>query len=164
MLKSNSTCCVLDYSFSKYDCYNAQELGKIEKKFKGEIEKLLKREGTLRFISGMSVGFEMFAARIILELKEQYRNIIFECALPDELQAVGWSEGDRESYYNILGKCDIENFISKRAYNGNINKRNKYMLSSSKNVFIFTDVPNYLHKKVNIFNNKNFVMIDTRHK
>lgn len=164
MLKFNNACCVLDYSFRKYDCFNTQEIGKIQKIFKGELEKLLKKENTVRFISGMNIGFEMFAAKIVLELKEQYKSIVFECALPDELQAVGWSECDRESYYNILGKCDIENFISRRAYIDNIKKRNKYMLASSKNVFIFTDVPNYLHKEINIDHNKNFIMIDTRHK
>ena len=163
MLKSNNTCCVLDYSFSKYDCFNSKELDIIKNNLKWEIEKLLKKEKTIRFISGMNIGFEMFFAKIILELKEKYRNIIFECALPDELQAVGWSEYDRESYYNILGKCDIENFISKKAYSNNITKRNKYMISSSKNVFIFTDIPDYLERKVNIYNDKNFIMIDTRH-
>lgn len=162
MLKFNNACCVLDYSFRKYDSFNAQEIGKIQKIFKGELEKLIKRENSVKFISGMNIGFEMFAATIVLELKEQYKNIVFECALPDELQAVGWSEGDRESYYNILGKCDIENFISRRAYIDNIKKRNKYMLASSKNVFVFTDVPDYLHNDVSLINNKNYIMIDTR--
>ena len=164
MLKSSNTCCVLDYSFSKYDCFNSKELDIIKNNLKWEIEKLLKKEKTIRFISGMNIGFEMFFAKIILELKEKYRNIIFECALPDELQAVGWSEYDRESYYNILGKCDIENFISKKANNSNIKKRNKYMLASSKNIFIFTDVPNHLHKKVNNVNSKSIIIIDTSSK
>ena len=157
----NNACCVLDYSFRKYDSFNAHEIGKIQKKFKGELEELLKKEHSVKFISGMNIGFEMFAAETVLELKEHYKNIIFECALPDELQAVGWSEGDRESYYNILGKCDIENFISKRAYIDNMKKRNKYMLSSSKNVFIFTDIPNFLHNKLDTVNNKNYIIIDT---
>ncbi|HBB28114.1 MAG TPA: hypothetical protein DC000_02500 [Clostridiales bacterium] len=161
MLKLNNACCVLDYSFRKYDSFDAQEIGKIKTNFKGELEKLLKRENSVKFISGMNVGFEMFAAKIVLELKEQYKNIVFECALPDELQAVGWSEGDRESYYNILGKCDIENFISKKSYIDNMKKRNKYMLSSSKNVFIFTDIPNFLHNKADNMNSKDYIMIDT---
>ncbi|QSX04906.1 DUF1273 family protein [Sedimentibacter sp. zth1] len=161
MVNNIINCCVVDYSFRKYNVTNLYNINKIYSKFKSCMEKILDEGKRIKFICGMNEGFELLIANTILELKYKYKNLLFECALPNELQAVGWSECNRETYYNILGKCDIENFISKQQRKDNIKRRNRYMISSSKYIFVLTDNENFLLNSTYIQHNKNIIVLPT---
>ena len=54
---------------------------KMKESARNQIVSAIKR-GYNHFISGMAIGFDMICAEIVLDLKEQYPNIILECALP----------------------------------------------------------------------------------
>ena len=65
---------------------------KLKSKIKTAIIDLIENENVIHFISGMAIGVDMISAELVLELKAKYPNIILECALPCETQAVRWSE------------------------------------------------------------------------
>ena len=70
--------------------------------------------GYTHFISGMELGADTKAAEIVLVLKIKYPHITLEVAIPCETQANSWAEKDRERYFNLLPKCDIVTYVSKR--------------------------------------------------
>ena len=62
------------------------------------IRRLIQEQGVTHFISGMAQGVDLYAAEIVLELKEQYPQITLECAIPYERQAVRWPAALRQRY------------------------------------------------------------------
>ena len=47
------------------------------------------------FISGMALGIDMICADIVLDLKNKYKNIYLECAIPCLNQESKWSESQK---------------------------------------------------------------------
>ena len=80
------------------------------------------------FISGMAQGVDMYAAEIVLELKEQYPQITLECAIPYERQAVRWPAALRERYFSIAERCDKETMLQRQYTRDCMKKRNQYMV------------------------------------
>ena len=54
---------------------------------------------------------DMYAAEIVLALKEKYPQITLECAIPYERQAVRWPEALRNRYFSIAEQCDQETML-----------------------------------------------------
>ena len=52
------------------------------------IVRMIEEEGVTHFISGMAQGVDLYAAEIVLELKEQYPQITLECAIPYEQMCI----------------------------------------------------------------------------
>ena len=71
------------------------------------IVRMIEEEGVTHFISGMAQGVDLYAAEIVLELKEQYPQITLECAIPYERQAVRWPAALRERYFSIAEQMGI---------------------------------------------------------
>ena len=61
----------------------------LKEKLRSLIVKLIEEEGVTHFISGMAQGVDMYAAEIVLELKEKYPQITLECAIPYEGRRYG---------------------------------------------------------------------------
>lgn len=79
----------------------------------------------------MALGVDSWAAEIILELKEEYPNIILEAAVPCRSQANRWSVGEKERYKRLLLLCDKVTLIQEQYTIDCMMKRNKYMVDSS---------------------------------
>ena len=92
------------------------------------IVRMIEEEGVTHFISGMAQGVDMYAAEIVLELKEQYPQITLECAIPYERQAVRWPAVLRERYFSIASKCDKETMLQRQYTRDCMKKRNQYMV------------------------------------
>ena len=71
----------------------------LKEKLRTLIIRMMEEEGVTHFISGMAQGVDMYAAEIVLELKEKYPQITLECAIPYERQAVRWPEALRNRYF-----------------------------------------------------------------
>ena len=96
-----------------------------------EIIHLIEREGVTHFITGMSVGVDMYAAEMILELKARYPMITLESAIPCETQASKWKEELRDRYFDIASKCDKETLIQTHYTPDCMRKRNRYMVDQA---------------------------------
>lgn len=97
----------------------------------GKVEMLITQFNVTHFISGMAIGIDIFAAEIVLSLKEKYPHIKLECAIPCETQSIKWSEPLRDRYYDILSKCDKETLLQTRYTKDCMQKRNQYMVDNS---------------------------------
>ena len=92
------------------------------------VRRLIQEQGVTHFISGMALGVDMYAAEIVLELKEQYPQITLECAIPYERQAVRWPAALRERYFSIAERCDKETMLQRQYTRDCMKKRNQYMV------------------------------------
>ena len=96
------------------------------------IVRMIEEEGVTHFISGMAQGVDLYAAEIVLELKEQYPQITLECAIPYERQAVRWPAALRERYFSIASKCDKETMLQRQYTRDCMKKRNQYMVDCAE--------------------------------
>lgn len=100
----------------------------LKSKLRECIIKLIEQENVRHFITGMAIGVDMYAAEIVLQLKEIYPYITLEAAIPCETQASRWSEPLRDRYYRIAELCDKETMLQTRYTPDCMQKRNRYMV------------------------------------
>lgn len=103
----------------------------LKRRLKENITKLINENGVTHFISGMAIGVDMYAAEIVLELKETYPHISLEAAIPCENQSEKWNKQLRNRYMDILDKCDIRTVLQKDYTADCMHKRNRYMVDKS---------------------------------
>lgn len=116
-----------DFGYNETDirCIN------LKKCLKRELIKLIEHNYT-HFISGMALGFDMWFAEEVLELKKTYPNIILEAAIPCLNQEGTWPKSSRERYQYIKEKADIVTLLSKTKYSPYLMiKRDEYMVDKS---------------------------------
>lgn len=90
--------------------------------------RLIEEKGITHFISGMALGVDMYAAEIVLDLKETYPCITLESAIPCETQASRWNAAMRERYRKLLDRCDRRTVLQARYTPDCMEKRNRYMV------------------------------------
>lgn len=112
----------------------------LKEKLEVEIEKAI-NGGYKNFISGMALGVDLWAAEIVLKLKEKYPDIELYCAIPYKAQSTNWSQAYRERYMTCIHRCKkyqvISPFYAKDCYF----KRNMYMVDRSSLVIGVCDNP-----------------------
>lgn len=91
-------------------------------------------EGYRIFITGMARGVDMWAAEIVIKLKEKYPDIKLIAAVPFQGFELKWSEKNKKQYYDILNKADSVNYISKDFSYSTYQIRNKWMIDHSARV------------------------------
>ena len=91
------------------------------------------REGCHTFISGMACGVDIWAAEIVVRMKDQFPDMNFHliAAIPYAGFDEHWSEDWRERYRALLGHAEyvkvVEPFSSRAAYQ----RRNEWMVDHS---------------------------------
>ena len=83
---------------------------------------------TCAFTGHRPKSVDMYAAEIVLALKEKYPQITLECAIPYERQAAYWSEPLRNRYFSIAERCDQETMLQTHYTPDCLWKRNRYMV------------------------------------
>lgn len=136
-MEEQKTCCFTGHrpkslpwgtNESQPSCVQLKEL------LRQEIERLITEQGVRHFITGMAIGIDLIAARIVLELKEKYPFITLESAIPYEEQAAHWTAVQREEYYQIATQCDKETMLQGAYSPGCLRRRNEYMVKQSAHV------------------------------
>ena len=85
------------------------------------------------FISGMAPGVDIWAAEIVLQLRDEGADIKLICAIPFEGFEKRWPEW--EGRYNaIMEKADLVRFICKGNVRGSHQIRNVWMVDHSARV------------------------------
>ncbi len=123
------------YAFSETDGTYAN----FRENLKKEIIRLITEEGVTHFISGMSLGAELYAAEIVLELKRTFKGITLECAIPFETQAERWSETNRDRYFGIIEKCDKEVMTQKQYSYDCYNNHNHQLIDQAEFIIMVGD-------------------------
>lgn len=88
-------------------------------------------DGFRHFITGMARGTDQYFAQIVLELREQRSDVTVEAAIPCEEQAARWKEYEREQYFDLVGRCDLETMVQRQYDKGCMQRRNRYMVDRS---------------------------------
>lgn len=163
-MREVKTCCftghrpqTLGFGEKTKKCDNLKE------QIRTEIVKLIENEGVRHFISGMAVGVDTYAAKIVLELKKSYPDVTLECAIPCENQAEKWHEPERNTYFDIIEHCDKETLLQKQYTPDCMQKRNEYMVDHSDFVIaVWNGKPSGTGNTVNYakLKNKRIVIIN----
>lgn len=98
-----------------------------EHRLRNELLRLIGQENVRHFITGMTLGTDLYAAEIVLELRRHYPDITLESVIPYETQAVKWTFAQRERYYDIAAQCDEETMLQTHYSPGCIDKCGRYM-------------------------------------
>ena len=88
-------------------------------------------DGYRHFITGMARGADQYFAEIVLELKRRLPGVTLEAAIPCETQAAAWKEHERERYFDLVARCDLETMVQRHYDKGCMQRRNRYMVDRS---------------------------------
>lgn len=114
----------------------------MKKNLKLEIERAIAK-GYTTFLCGMAIGFDMFCAETVLELKQHYSHIKIIGAIPCRNQDSLWSAVYQERYRRLLMQLDGIR-CKYDEYNGAecMLERNRFMVNnSSLMIALFNDLP-----------------------
>ena len=135
---------------------------------------LIERKAVNRFISGMALGVDMWAAETVIDLREEYSGITLEAAVPCKGQEMVWRESLRGRYHDVLGHCDTVVMLQEKYTSGCMQRRNEYMVRQSDFVVAVWDGKNFSgtartvkyalerHKIVYWINSNNYKMTEYR--
>ena len=88
----------------------------------------LAERGVTDWLSGMALGADLWAAEIVLNLREKNPALTLHCILPCEEQDRKWPTSAREKYRSILERANDTVLLGK-AYNQHcMLDRNRYMV------------------------------------
>lgn len=100
---------------------------------------LIENKDVSIFYNGMAIGFDLLAARIVVELKDIYPYIQLICVIPFKGQENHWNGGNRNLYKNILGSSNERIYIQETFTYSAYQRRNVFMVDNSKYVIAFFD-------------------------
>ena len=109
---------------------------------KSDLAELLEdcyRQGYRHFICGMAQGADMYFGEAVLALREKHPDVTLEAAIPCEEQAARWKERDRNRYFGLVERCDLETMVQHRYTSGCMQRRNRYMVDRSSLVLAVYD-------------------------
>ena len=93
--------------------------------------KYLVSQGVTDFYSGAAEGVDIWAAQIVIGLREKNPALNVHCVLPCRSQAKQWSLSAQEVYQEILKQADSVYCLSENYYEGCMLDRNRYMVDHS---------------------------------
>ena len=87
--------------------------------------------GFTNFISGMAIGVDTIAAELVIELRNTYKSVTLEGAIPCPGQESPWPQKARDRYKELLAQCDTVHYVSDHYTDTCMNDRNLYMVEKS---------------------------------
>lgn len=99
------------------------------------------KDGVTVFISGMARGVDIWAAEIVLELKQSMpeRSIELWAAVPYEGQADSWQIAEQTRYQRILAAADRVECICRKYERDCFFVRNRYMVDHAAHLIAVYD-------------------------
>jgi uncharacterized phage-like protein YoqJ len=131
--------------------YKSQELGIFDNKHvgityikKAILKKLsyLLEEGLEWVIISGQLGVELWAAEVVLELKEkEHPNLNLAVITPYLDQEKNWKEDKQEYYNGIIGRADFVSAVSKQPYQGpwQLKAKNAFLMDHSDALLLVYD-------------------------
>lgn len=90
--------------------------------------KILADRGVTDWFSGMALGVDLWAAEIVLNLREKNSALKLHCILPCKNQEIKWSVSSQKQYRSILEQADEAFYVSQGYTADCMLKRNRYMV------------------------------------
>jgi len=92
-----------------------------------QIRQLAER-GFTDFLSGMAEGTDLWAARAVLDLREDRPELKLHCILPHRGQSDGWGAAARAEHRAILEEADSVVYLRRAYRNGCMLERNRFLV------------------------------------
>lgn len=98
-------------------------------------------EGAEWVIISGQLGVELWAAEVVIGLRNEYDHVKLGVLTPFLRQEEAWNEGNREYYQHILAQADFVDSISKKPYEGprQLRMKNLFMVHKSDRMIIVYD-------------------------
>ena len=93
-----------------------------------QIVKLIE-DGYTEFLSGMAPGVDMWAAQMILDLREKHPGLKLHCILPCAAQSAKWSAALQKQYRAILEQADSIIFVNRADKKNCMLERDRFLVS-----------------------------------
>lgn len=136
------TICFTGHRPEKLNGYNPKDNIQMLYKLKESIVEMI-NNGYENFITGMAIGVDMWAAKIVLKLKKEYPQINLICAIPCDKHWSKWQYNSPESveqWFSITSKADLVHYVSEDPYTAwCMQVRNKWMVDNSNTVIAVWD-------------------------
>lgn len=98
------------------------------------------KDGYTTFITGMALGVDMWAARVVLRLKRTYPNIKLLAAVPCLKHSCKWPRSSQKEYEEILSQVNEVFLVTKSEYTPQcMQTRNEFMVDNSDLVIAVWD-------------------------
>lgn len=136
---SYKTCCFSGYRIEKmpFESNDAESIAALCAQIKEAVVGAAAM-GYSRFFTGMSTGFDLWAAETVLQLQERL-SIDLLCAVPFEQQAHTFSPEWKEKYERTLREATEVFQLSPHYYAGCYAVRNKFMIDASSMLICYYD-------------------------
>ena len=121
-------------------CFTGHRPEKLDKPEADVIEGLKKEihtataDGFRTFISGMARGVDLWAAEIVLALRDEGASIRLICASPYQVFENRWSREWQERYRRVMEQADLVRFICPGYSRDCFQRRNEWMIDHSARV------------------------------
>lgn len=139
----NETLCFTGHRPQKLKGFNVEDNLELLKVLKQQIISFIDEYGVTTFISGMALGIDMWAARIVLSLKKQYPHIKLVAAVPCSKQYARWQNSSIREWHGIVERADKVVYVSDEPYTRwCMQKRNEWMVDHSQYVISVWDGTN----------------------
>lgn len=117
------TCC-----FTGHRILPKNTTDEVKKRLAKELDRLV-ADGYTEFISGMALGFDTLAAKMVLKKRKAGLPLRLVCALPCKNQDKLWTHTQKREYAGVLQAADAVVTVSQTEYTaGCMQKRNRYMV------------------------------------
>lgn len=119
---------------------NSPAVKYIKQAIQREIE-LLAEEGLEWVLISGQLGVELWAAEVVLELKEKYPELKLAVITPFLNQQETWSEKNKEWYISVMNKADFLDSISKKPYENptQFRLKNNFFIQKSDALLLLYD-------------------------
>lgn len=117
--------------------HRPEKLSRCEKDIKTDLEKEIRQaiaDGLDVFITGMARGVDIWAAQIVLCLRDEGMDIKLMCACPYDGFERGWSKEWQKLYTDILESADFVKYVCPGYSRSCFQIRNEWMVNHATRV------------------------------
>lgn len=122
-------CCFTGHRPEKLHIHESAVLAGLEHEIRNAID-----DGFVTFISGMARGVDIWAAEIVIRLRDTGAPIHLIAASPYSGFESSWSPEWQHRYRSVLRSADLVRFVSPAYDSGCFQRRNKWMVDHSSRV------------------------------
>ena len=148
--KREKRCCFTGHRPEKLNRPEAEIISWLEAEIRKAID-----DGFVTFISGMARGVDIWAAEIVLHLRDEGFPIHLICASPFEGFEQSWNENWKQRYSEVMKRADLVKYVCKCYSRACFQIRNEWMVDRSARVIaVFNGQPGGTKNTINYARSK----------
>ena len=117
--------------------HRPEKLTRPERLIKKDLEIQIRQaiaDGLNVFLTGMARGVDIWAAQIVLKLRDKGHPVKLMCVCPYDGFETGWDQEWQKQYRDILAAADLVKYVSERYSRSCFQVRNEWMVDHAARV------------------------------